>query len=323
LQLPKEAQISMYSPTPRIAKILTLAMKEIKSVRYEVTSRWAFYQIVQNYGAAKVKDYSKFLKWTSKARKRYWNGWHPALLADDQRRISRHGGGYDEPEEWVNSFLDASCTLSVQKRQAKILIVLFEAAAMRSQFEHYLGGLRVSLAPFSGDASIRHKWEIAKFLEDRYAIYQKPIIVLYFGDWDPKGLEIPHNAMKDIWEWIDAPELGTELHLLTGKELGVAGEAEEWRSENGLFRWIRVGLFKEQIDQMRAQGHRIAENPEKPGTYQWEALSDEQAAPLILESVARFWDKDVVEEVEDDESVATNEWRKRLKGYMSSDIKGE
>lgn len=130
----------------------------------------------------------------------------------------------------------------------------FEAEAMHGQFEYYTKDYRVSLVPFRGDCSIPIKWELAKKLEDAYAKYEKPINVLYFGDCDKKGYQILEAALKDIRAWCKIP-----------------------------FEIERVGLTLEQ-----ARGFCLPENPDKPDSYQWEALENEHAEKLILESLKKY-----------------------------------
>lgn len=297
----------MYTPTPEVEKILEWAKQEVASVPYAVTSRWAFYQCVQKYGVAK-DFYRKFLKWSSRARKKFWNGWSPTTFMDDTRDINVRDGGYSSEAEWLAHFIDEECTIRVRERQPNILLVLYEAAAMSAQFDYYLGPLRISSSPFRGDTSIFHKWTLSKKLEQYHRDYpDKPIIILYFGDLDPKGLEIPLNALKDIWTWMSAPDLGGTLNVVDNKKKGWT----EWKSRGGKFRWIRVALNPEQVGQLN-----IPENPEKPGTYQWEALSDPQASDIILNAVREFWSEQILQLVEAEEQAATQSWRTFLGSHQ-------
>jgi len=130
----------------------------------------------------------------------------------------------------------------------------FEAEAMHQQFEYHTKDFRVSLVPFRGDCSIPVKWELAKKLEEIYWKHQKPIHILYFGDCDRKGVQIFEAAIRDIRAWCKV-QFGVEF----------------------------IGLTVEQARTMN-----IPENPDKPGTYQWEALEDEHAKKLILESLSKY-----------------------------------
>ena len=132
--------------------------------------------------------------------------------------------------------------------------VWFEAEAMHQQFEYHTRDFRVSLVPFRRDCSIPVKWELAKKLEEISEKYSKPIHILYFGDCDRKGVQIFEAAIRDITAWCKIP-FGVE----------------------------RVGLTVEQARTMN-----MPENPDKPGTYQWEALEDQHAEKLILESLSKY-----------------------------------
>lgn len=298
-----------YTPSAEVARILEWARERIQRLPYPVTARWAFYQLVQKQGFGKA-SYRLFLKWSSRARKAFWREWSPTSFVDDTRGIDGRGGGYATADEWIASFYRQPCTLSVQQRQRVVLLVLYEASAMSSQFDYHLEPLRVASAPFRGDASIRHKWEIAARIERLHAMYpDKPVVVLYFGDHDLKGREIPRSALRDIWEWVGStgavpddggpdPPFGS---VLAERRNSVR---EEWRAPGGMFRWIRVGL-----DERHVRRYGLPENPERPGTYQWEALDEEQAGELILDAVREFWDEAVVREVERDEREAERRWR--------------
>lgn len=134
--------------------------------------------------------------------------------------------------------------------------VWFEARAMIDQFNYYVKDKNVTMVAFGGDASIPFKWEIAKRLESVFEAYGKPIKILYFGDCDTKGLLIPECALKDIRSWCNVD-----------------------------FEFSHCGLNKDQ-----AKAYNVPENPNKPGEYQWEALTDKQARELILGGLKKVWD---------------------------------
>lgn len=272
--------VQSYKPTRRVAEILDWCLSRVQAVPYRVTARWLFYRLVQEQGFQK-KQYKTFLKWTSNTRKRFYSGWAPGTLADDTRKAHIRGHGYENAEDWMESFKREQCELDKYVGQEQIVEIWFEAEAMYSQFNYYTSPYHVTLRPFKGDASIDYKWRIAKDLE-ALARYQKPIIVLYFGDLDPKGLEIPNNALKDIQAWCSTQ-----------------------------FQLIRCGINKEHIQECG-----LVENPEKPGTYQWEALSEEAAEKLILTNLERFWSLGAVQRVEKEEEQATQCWVRLIENAL-------
>lgn len=287
-----------YAPRPDAADLLKKALELIESVPYSVTSRWAFYQMVQSFGLSKG-SYSRFLGLTSKARKRFWGGWSPKTLADDTRAIVELEDGIGTLGDWLRAVRDLEPGFPVVAGQRVILQVWFEAAAMAGQFQHYLGGLRVDLVPFQGDPSIRHKWEIAQRLRALYEKYRKPIVILYFGDYDPKGLTIPQSALADIWPWIGHLDGISDQLLCDGRH--------NWKTKDDRFRFIRCGLNADQLDTLD-----IPENPERPGTYQWEALADHQARDLILGAVRPWWSEKEIADVRRREMMVGEAWKEWL-----------
>ena len=149
---------------------------------------------------------------------------------------------------------------------------------MKPQFDYLCGPYYVSTAPFRGDASIHYKWTIAKDLERLDELYGKPITVLYFGDYDHKGLTIPESALRDIRDWCSVD-----------------------------FSFRRVGLTLEQVGR-----YGVPENFERPGEYQWEALNEEAAQELIRGELDQLMDTSVIADVEAEEGQLTERWRRIL-----------
>jgi hypothetical protein len=262
-----------YHPDPATAEWLTWVYQKIAELPYKATARWAFYRLVQEKGFTK-DDYKKFLRVTSKARKRFWGSWRPDTLTDDTRvPFNVYGRGFVDVESWFESQRDKRPLLEFESSQDKIVFVAFEAKAMIRQFQFYLEKYRVCLLPFGGDASVHYKYQISKLIEEAHTRYGKPIVVLYFGDYDPKGLEIPENAMRDIRSWCGCD-----------------------------FEYHRIGINVDHITK-----YHIPEQPEEPGKYQWEALED-YAARELLENVFTYWSKKVIEEVQEKEEAAADIW---------------
>ena len=270
-----------YKPQGKTKEILDWCLSRVQSVDYRVTARWLFYRFVEevlkpsgmSVKTAK-KQYKTFLQWTSRARKRFYNGWSPNTLVDDTRYTRERGFGFSSEERWVDHFEREKCVLDKYLNQSNILEIWFEAEAMYSQFDYYTSPYHLTLRPFKGDPSIDYKAKIAKDLE-YLGNYKKPIIVLYFGDYDQKGVEIPENALRDIRAWSKTP-----------------------------FKFFRCGINKEQIVEWG-----MIESFDKEGTYQWEALSEDKAKALILGYVEKYWSLDKIQEVEEKEREATERWK--------------
>jgi len=255
--------VANYKPRPEQARILDRAYEFVCSVSYRVTARWLFYALLQEGTYADKDSYkTHFLPLLAKARKSFYKEWRPDTLADDTREAISRGYGWENAEDWLTAVGKAKCTLDKWSNQSNYVELWFEAKAMRGQFEYYTK--HITLRPFGGDPSIPYKWNIARELQAESDAYGLPIKIIYFGDLDPKGLSIPQSALQDIRTWCQVE-----------------------------FEFIRGGLNPG--DQHKYQ---IQENPEKPGTYQWEALSDATAGSLIREILTQFVSEGSFSEIE-------------------------
>jgi len=272
-----------YKPKRKQAVILDRAMEHIQSVPYAVTARWLFYRLLGGVYQDKSDYHKKFLPLLSKARKRFYNGWHPTTLADDTREVIPGGGGFDDPTEWLEA-VKGQLGFSKAKwlNQDYYIEIWFEAKAMRSQFAYYTK--EIPLLPFGGDVSIPEKWKAAERLEEAGHRYGLPIVVIYFGDEDEKGFQIEKAALADIRQWcsVDFKEFRGGLNLGDGKRFG------------------------------------LAESIDKPGAYQWEALNDAQAGELITEAVSRYYSKEALADIEAEQSEVTGKFREKFQDFIDN-----
>jgi len=281
-------------------KLLTRGIELVRGVPYRVSLRWVFYALFQEglYGFKdhdkewKVRCYKRWKAMCSRYRKQFAAGWDPTTLADDTReRIRRHWGAMDLKhcladlvEDTVESIDFAIDHFFHQKYYVE---VWFEAKAMAGQFEYFTKG--VDLLPFGGDPSIPFKWSIAKQLEEARRRYRKPIVVLYFGDYDKHGLEILESAEADIRAWSKAQ-----------------------------FEIVRCGLTEEQVEK-----YSVPDNPSKPGDYQWEALSHEGAEEVITTSLAKYLDLDTVDKLREESEEQEEHWKLRVREVMEKLVEEE
>lgn len=272
------ANVETWQPSAKSRVILDRAKEHIESVPYKVSARWVFYRLLQDGIYTKKADYKNtFISLTSRAR--HSGYWDPDVLADETREaVIFEPEGWDTPEADINEQIELARVRAKEEiedlRESLenyryrhnyridstyfhdcITVVMFEARAMEQQFRRYAGGL--TLCPFAGQPSIPYKYEIAKYLESQCEKYDKPLLVLYFGDYDEAGQTIFNTALEDIGKWC-----------------------------NYEIRWEFCGLTREQVE-----SYNVPENLEHEG-YQWEALTDGQAAEIIQSSIRKFVDID-------------------------------
>lgn len=278
--------MSEYKPNARTAEILNAAMGYIQSVEYMVGLRWVFYRLLQDGYLTSKGEYEKLKGWASKARKRFYRGWHPDTLVDEGRHIVKSETPVDRDDVIANIHQHAWIEPDLFEEQPAIPFLIFEAATMAGQFEHFAPW--ADRCAFRGDASIPHKWNIAKRC-DYLASGGLPVHILYFGDLDTKGLQIPESAMGDIREWVSP-----DTRLL----------------------FTRVG-----INPGHAERFSLPEKSLKPGTYEWESLSSDDAGTLIREALAAVVDLDNIEARIESAKVDTAALRAEIRAHMG-DFKG-
>lgn len=273
----------MWQPREKQRQILERGWYWKESVPYGVSARWIFYKLYdydQLFRVPKKNAYHNlFLPLFSKARKQFYDQWRPDSLTDDSRTEELGGFGYFDEMEWLQVGIgERECILDRWQDAESYLEIWFEAFAMIEQFRYFAPD--ISLVPFRGDASIEYKWRIARRLEQMSGRYEgKPITILYFGDLDQKGLEIPENALRDITAWCSIP-----------------------------FEFIRCGLNKG--DEVR---FGLGSSVDKADSYQWESLSHEQARELIVPNVERFISQRLFSEIEQREQEATKKFQESIK----------
>lgn len=269
-----------WTPQGKSREILDRAWDHVSSVEYAVSLRWLFYRLLQDGTYHHKGDYKRLCGLLAKARKEFYGDWHPDTLADDTRHPIIRGGGRDpdfsisEEVTGLAGYLDFE--ISHFHNQEYYLETWYEAKAMTGQFEHYTR--EITLRPFGGDPSIHCKWRIAQELGEASRRYGKPIVILYFGDLDDKGQLIPVCAVADIEEWCAVQ-----------------------------FDFIHCGLSIEQVQRLQ-----VPEDPERPGKYQWEALTDAQAREIISTEIGEYISEDVIDETHARATELEEEWYPRV-----------
>lgn len=275
-----------YNPQEKSRLILERAWELVDATKYKVNLRWLFYRLYQEDYYKKKTDYTtKFDPLMSKARKRFYKKWTPDTLVDQTREpIFRAGGGRKSVEDWFSDIPDklADKLLGIVDlehfyRQDYYVEVWFEAVAMAGQFKYYTEG--VNLRPFGGQYSISRKWEAAQALKKYAQQFDKPAVVLYFGDCDKAGKEIPKNALKDIEPWCYDFD----------------------------FKFIPCGLTIEQ-----AEEYELPSSIDNPNNYQWEALPDDKARELITSNIDKYVDRSIIKEVWQERWNFAKEWKPKV-----------
>jgi hypothetical protein len=249
-----------------IVELDAAARKHIASVPYAVSQRWVFYRLLQDGIYRSKGDSTKFCDQASKFR--HDGTWPADLLIDETRKAVYRGiSKANSTEEIIENLLDPE-RLSFRFydshfiKQRRYVEIWFEARAMLGQFQHYTSD--IVLRPFGGMTSIPMKYKAAKELEELANQFEKPALILYFGDSDEAGKKI-----------YDASTTGGKGFL-------------KWCDADVEVKWCGLNA-----DQARAMD--VPENPDKPGDFQWEALTDDQAREIIGHALQEHVDLDEIE----------------------------
>jgi hypothetical protein len=261
----------MYSPQPETAAMLDRAWQIVQSTPYAVTARFVFYQLyTEGWYSGKGSYKDSFLKALSQARHREYKQWRPDTLEDDTREAVIRGQGFDSVEGWLDALTQQlSCSLDLWQSQPYYIELWCEQRGMARQFKHYTSG--ITIRAMGGQASIPYKYQAARALDEAAQVYGRRPIVLYFGDLDEGGKNIANTLKRDIGKWCKAG-----------------------------FDFVWCGVTQDQVVR-----YNLPESPDKPGQYQWEALSDTAAAEVIQQTVADFVRPAAMEAVRQEAQQAT------------------
>lgn len=317
-----------YNPDAITEKILEGAWDYIQSVEYQPGGREVFYNLFDRgffskriqqsiQRATKNKNLTrlKFIKekpkavanryyidYTKNARRRFYKEWQPTTFPDESRSVIEDNLYFWDTNnawDWIDEdlFIKKEIhtpdppTLGKFPANKTIIEIWFETSANTDFFRQYTNGM--ILRPFSGQYSIEKKWQAyQQILEYNRKWSDKKVHILYFGDYDLKGNQIPETAVENIRAW---------------------GEARE---EPVNFEFHRIGLNEEHIKKFK-----LPDNPDKPGAYQWEALDVDKRIKLLEDSVKKYLEVDelLLEKIKENQSRIGSILREELEnfGYSS------
>lgn len=202
---------------------------------------------------------------------------------DLQNEIER---GKEQIHAWMNAY-----NLNRWSNQENYIEVGIEKKALQGVFEDPCESVGVGLAPFKGYSSITFLHGLAGRFEDAIANGKTPII-LYFGDYDPSGLDIPRSVSDNL------------------SRMGVDVEVK------------RIALNPDQIHEMDLPG--VPAKLTDSRTNNWlggEVVECDAVEPMTLAQMCRdaideHFNQDLYSELKDQEYDEGTLYRKALKDYV-------
>ena len=159
------------------------------------TLRQVYYQLVSNHGYENsVKSYKRLVKTLSVARK---DGDLPMALLEDRPRFPK------EPSSWQNigGFLRAmrySYHRNIWPDQPRYLEVWVEKDALSGIFWNIVAHYGVTLQIGRGYASVDCMWNAAMRFKGWTELNGEAGTILYWGDFDPSGENIPEVMGREL-----------------------------------------------------------------------------------------------------------------------------
>lgn len=296
-----------------VKRIVKDAPVILGALPYRVSLRWLFYRLFQEgyfpsnegkeSGAYKADCYKKLKAIKSRAvySENEWR-WPPDICTDEGRNRVAQSGFWDGEERAATLVKQANCRIDINGASDFYVMLCFEAQAMAQQFKHYTREYPVDLWPFAGDPSHDFKNDLARHcavltheMMDRG--FQKPILLYYFGDLDPKGMVIPESAIYRVREWAFDKSVYVEI---IAKRVGLLDHHPE------LFGMESAESFDQ------SSGQWITK-------FQWEALADDQAGDLIIEALESVFDLDEIKKINHEAASYTKRAKAALKDKLLND----
>lgn len=262
-----------------------------------ITIRQLHYRLVAIGMTNDINHYKRVVGAMTKAR---WEGIIEMDSFIDREREVFGGTQVDEKDvdqeiaegknqilAWMNNY-----SLNKWSNQRDYIEVWIEKKALQGVFEDPCSESAVGLAPCKGYPSITYLYEASERF--KWLPGYKNITLLYFGDYDPSGLDIPRSIQDNL------------------AKLGVGVEID------------RVALLENQIKKMGLPG--VPPKVSDTRTVNWgggrvvecDAVEPRKLAKMCRDAINSYFDFDLYEELREVESVERDKYQKALKAYMRS-----
>lgn len=259
-----------------------------------ITLRQLYYRLVTLGMTNDNNHYKRVVQAMVVAR---WNGIVDFESFIDRER-SMYGNTKAEEKNVEDEIEDAKDTIKLWMRayglerwsnQDKYIEVWIEKKALQGVFEMPCYRAGVGLAPCKGYPSLT-------FLNDAYNRYQdvedKEIIILYFGDHDPSGDNIPESLQKNL------------------SKLGVDVEVK------------RIALTENQIEEMGLPGVPPKATDTRTATWsgsvavECDAIEPRMLAKMCEDAIEEHFDGDLYAELNEREAEEREIYQKKLKEFV-------
>ena len=274
------------------------AKRILKTYTEGITIRQLYYRLV---AAGMIGDMSHYKRVVAAMTTARWKGIVGMDAFIDRERdmfgeTQSHEKSLENEIERAKQQIKAWMTSYYSERwsnQPNYVEVWIEKKALQGVFEHPCMTAGVGLAPCKGYPSITFLNEARKRFADAIKSNKNPII-LYFGDYDPSGVDIPRSIHKNL------------------QRMGIDVEVE------------RIALNPEQIKQMKLPGVPSKRTDSRTKNWNGDSVVELDAVePRILariceDAIEECFDKTLYDELKEKEDKEYAEYIKELKNFIKN-----
>jgi hypothetical protein len=268
-----------------------------------ITVRQLYYRLVSIGLPNNIQSYKRVVKSTTEAR---WQG-KIAFEAFLDRERSLYGRTEADKKDLDSQIDNAkgqlrlwmeSYNLERWSNQPDFVELWVEKKAIQGVFERVCRTNRVGMFPCKGYPSLTSLNEARQRFEDA-ELAGKNIVIIYAGDYDPSGEDIP-RAIKD-----NLARLGVEVEV------------------------DRIALNPEQIAKWGLPGVPAKESDSRAaawdgaGAVELDAVEPAELVKLAEAAIMKYWDAELGRELRALESKERAEYRAALKDFVNNTLAGE
>lgn len=212
-----------------------------------------------------------------------------AAFEDRTRGMKRHDSGWrdDAPLTWASRHLEVFKKRALEYElarwygQSERVVVVVEKQALEGPFEEICEELAVDLAVCRGYPSLSFLNEVAAAIGKSDPAHDaRDLTLLYFGDYDPSGLNIPETVERDLGPGLFRRQFHFERVALTEEQI----------------RELELIPAPVKLTDSRAAGF-VAEHGEE--VYELDAIEPRRLTEIVREAVNEHYGDDVAERREE------------------------
>lgn len=280
--------------------LLEVMRRILNQYKMAITVRQLFYRLVAGeFMENNEKSYRKVCRLVTKVRKEGYIS--PESITDRTRRV--YGvSTWENLQDFLNTVKDSYAKDLWQAQDCHVELWL-EKEALGAVFEPITNKYRVNLCITKGRPSFSYMYEASKRLNE----IDKPIRILYFGDFDPTGEAIYDNLVADLKGLNDIP--GSNVKLAIDSEITIQKIALSYKHAQN----YPQAFTKESDPNTKAFVEKYGDI-----AVELDAIPPNELAKLVENSIIRFIDRGKMAQVQKTEA----DERKKLEKLISKIERG-